>query len=230
MLAISMSIARSCGRAGAERVTKKVQEQRPAGRTDLSRERAEARRAPWGQTRFQRRLDATPPSSCCRRYALLRNERCPNGRHTPQRAMRHASLGLADPTGYGRVVRAPSSMAMVVLQVVEQRDDAPETRVREVWTSSAHSGATAGPGLSRLSPTTCKASLRTDVVECWRHGATRSAKCRSLKKRPAASRSLAAGTGRTRAAQPHQSRWLLNGVTMLDRARVHRVPVHWVAM
>ena len=62
---------------------------------------------------------------------------------------------LTDPTGYGRIVRAPSKTGPGrVLRIVEQRDATPEERViREVNTSMyAFRRDLLGPALRHLSP------------------------------------------------------------------------------
>ena len=62
---------------------------------------------------------------------------------------------LEDPSGYGRVVRAPAKNGDGrVLQVVEQRDAGAETlAIREVWTSMcAFRRDLLSPALRRLSP------------------------------------------------------------------------------
>ena len=128
---------------------------------------------------------------------------------------------LDDPTGYGRVLRAPSKHGDGrVLQVVEQRDAGLETlAIREVWTSMcAFRRDLLGPALRRLSPDNRKASTTSPMSSrCWPAWATRSAPCQAPEEETRgvndrwqlalAERELRSRTNR---------RWLLNGVTMLD--------------
>ncbi len=128
---------------------------------------------------------------------------------------------LEDPTGYGRVLRAPSKLGDGrVLQVVEQRDASFETlAIREVWTSMcAFRRDLLGPALRRLSPDNSQGEYYlTDVVEVLagmghQIGTVEAPEeeTRGVNDRwqlALAERELRSRTNR---------HWLLNGVTMLD--------------
>jgi bifunctional UDP-N-acetylglucosamine pyrophosphorylase/glucosamine-1-phosphate N-acetyltransferase len=128
---------------------------------------------------------------------------------------------LEDPTGYGRVVRAPSKQGDGrVLQVIEQRDADTETlAIREIWTSMcAFRRDLLGPALRRLSPDNSQGEYYlTDVVEVLagmghQIGTVQApeAETRGVNDRwqlALAERELRNRTNRY---------WLLNGVTMLD--------------
>jgi bifunctional UDP-N-acetylglucosamine pyrophosphorylase / glucosamine-1-phosphate N-acetyltransferase len=128
---------------------------------------------------------------------------------------------LEDPSGYGRVLRAPSKLGDGrVLQVVEQRDASFETlAIREVWTSMcAFRRDLLGPALRRLSPDNSQGEYYlTDVVEVLagmghQIGTVEAPEeeTRGVNDRwqlALAERELRSRTNR---------RWLLNGVTMLD--------------
>src|SRR6185295_11274728 len=128
---------------------------------------------------------------------------------------------LEDPSGYGRVLRAPSKLGDGrVLQVVEQRDASFETlAIREVWTSMcAFRRDLLGPALRRLSPDNSQGEYYlTDVVEVLagmghQIGTVQApeAETRGVNDRwqlALAERELRSRTNR---------HWLLNGVTMLD--------------
>ena len=128
---------------------------------------------------------------------------------------------LEDPTGYGRVLRAPSKQGDGrVLQVVEQRDASVETlAIREVWTSMcAFRRDLLGPALRRLSPDNSQGEYYlTDVVEVLagmghQIGTVQAPEeeTRGVNDRwqlALAERELRSRTNR---------HWLLNGVTMLD--------------
>ena len=128
---------------------------------------------------------------------------------------------LDDPTGYGRIVRAPSKAGDGrVLRIVEERDSSPEERsIREVCTSMyAFRRDLLGPALRHLSPDNALGEYYlTDVVGSLaamghRIGCVQvdEAETRGVNDRwqlALAERELRARTNR---------RWLLNGVTMLD--------------
>ena len=128
---------------------------------------------------------------------------------------------LDDPTGYGRVLRAPSKHGDGrVLQVVEQRDASPATlAIREVWTSMcAFRRDLLGPALRRLGPDNAQGEYYlTDVVEVLAGMGHQiatvlapEAETRGVNDRwqlALAERELRSRTNR---------HWLLNGVTMLD--------------
>jgi bifunctional UDP-N-acetylglucosamine pyrophosphorylase/glucosamine-1-phosphate N-acetyltransferase len=128
---------------------------------------------------------------------------------------------LEDPTGYGRVLRAPSKLGDGrLLQVVEQRDADAETQaICEVWTSMcAFRRDLLGPALRRLRPDNSQGEYYlTDVVEVLagmghQIGTVQAseAETRGVNDRwqlALAERELRSRTNR---------HWLLNGVTMLD--------------
>jgi bifunctional UDP-N-acetylglucosamine pyrophosphorylase / glucosamine-1-phosphate N-acetyltransferase len=137
----------------------------------------------------------------------------------------HAATALTsvldDPTGYGRVVRAPSKDGRGrVLRVVEQRDaSADERAIREVWTSMcAFRRDLLGPALRRLSPDNSQGEYYlTDVVHTLSElghqigtVAAPESETQGVNDRwqlALAERELRSRTNRM---------WLLNGVTMLD--------------
>jgi bifunctional UDP-N-acetylglucosamine pyrophosphorylase / glucosamine-1-phosphate N-acetyltransferase len=128
---------------------------------------------------------------------------------------------LDDPTGYGRVVRAPSKDGKGrVLRVVEQRDaSAQEREIKEVWTSMcAFRRDLLGPALRRLSPDNSQGEYYlTDVVHTLAELGHQigtvdapEAETQGVNDRwqlALAERELRNRTNRS---------WLLNGVTMLD--------------
>ncbi len=128
---------------------------------------------------------------------------------------------LDDPTGYGRVVRAPSKDGDGrVLRIVEERDATPDERaIREVCTSMyAFRRDLLGPALRHLSPDNSQGEYYlTDVIGSLaamghRIGCVQApeAETRGVNDRwqlALAERELRSRTNR---------RWLLNGVTMLD--------------
>jgi len=128
---------------------------------------------------------------------------------------------LDDPTGYGRVLRAPSKHGDGrLLQVIEQRDADLETQaIQEVWTSMcAFRRDLLGPALRRLRPDNVQGEYYlTDVVEVLagmghQIGTVNApeAETRGVNDRwqlALAERELRSRTNRN---------WLLNGVTMLD--------------
>ena len=215
---------------GAERVTTKVQEQAPGWAhvtfVEQTVQRGTGDAAMVGMTAIPGDdLDDTStiivlPGDT----PLLRNETL------HQLVATHISSGnaataitsvLEDPTGYGRVLRAPSKLGDGrVLQVVEQRDASLETlAIREVWTSMcAFRRDLLGPALRRLSPDNSQGEYYlTDVVEVLagmghQIGTVQAPEeeTRGVNDRwqlALAERELRNRTNR---------HWLLNGVTMLD--------------
>ena len=128
---------------------------------------------------------------------------------------------LDDPTGYGRIVRAPSKTGEGrVLRIVEERDASPEEKaIKEFCTSMyAFRRDLLGPALRRLSPDNAQGEYYlTDVVASLASMGHRvgtvlapAAETQGVNDRwqlALAERELRARTNR---------RWLLNGVTMLD--------------
>lgn len=128
---------------------------------------------------------------------------------------------LDDPTGYGRVVRAASKQGDGrVLRIVEQRDANSEERaITEVCTSMyAFRRDLLGPALRHLSPNNSQSELYlTDVigvlaamghrVGCVQAPPTETQGVNDRWQLALAERELRSRTNR---------RWLLNGVTMLD--------------
>lgn len=128
---------------------------------------------------------------------------------------------LEDPTGYGRVVRAPSKHGDGrVLRIVEQRDASPdELAIREVNTSMyAFRRDLLGPALRRLSPDNAQGEYYlTDVIGslaamghligCVQVPESETQGVNDRWQLAMAERELRARTNR---------RHLLNGVTMLD--------------
>lgn len=128
---------------------------------------------------------------------------------------------LDDPTGYGRIVRAPAKRGdSRLLRIVEQRDASPEElAIKEVCTSIyAFRRDLLGPALRRLVPDNAQGEYYlTDVVASLAAMGHRvgsvpapAAETQGVNDRwqlALAERELRARTNR---------RWLLNGVTMLD--------------
>jgi bifunctional UDP-N-acetylglucosamine pyrophosphorylase/glucosamine-1-phosphate N-acetyltransferase len=128
---------------------------------------------------------------------------------------------LDDPTGYGRVIRAPSKQGDGrVLRIVEQRDASPdELAVREVCTSMyAFRRDLLAPALRRLSPDNAQGEYYlTDVVGslaamghnigCVQVPMAETQGVNDRWQLALAERELRSRTNR---------HWLLNGVTMLD--------------
>lgn len=128
---------------------------------------------------------------------------------------------LEDPTGYGRVIRQPSKDGNGrVLRIVEQRDGNPEElAVREVCTSMyAFRRDLLGPALRHLSPDNAQGEYYlTDVVGslaamghrigCVQVPASETQGVNDRWQLALAERELRSRTNR---------HWLLNGVTMLD--------------
>jgi bifunctional UDP-N-acetylglucosamine pyrophosphorylase/glucosamine-1-phosphate N-acetyltransferase len=128
---------------------------------------------------------------------------------------------LDDPTGYGRVIRAPSKDGEGrVLRIVEQRDASPdELAVREICTSIyAFRRDLLGPALRHLSPDNSQGEYYlTDVIgklaslghriSTVQAPATETSGVNDRWQLALAERELRRRTNR---------QWLLNGVTMLD--------------
>ncbi|CAN5719160.1 N/A [soil metagenome] len=124
---------------------------------------------------------------------------------------------VADPTGYGRVIRAPDGR---VLRIVEQRDAShEEAAVQEIATSIyAFRREVLGPALRHLSPDNAQGEFYlTDVIAvlsgmghrigCVQAPAEETQGVNDRWQLALAERELRARTNR---------QWLLNGVTMLD--------------
>jgi len=128
---------------------------------------------------------------------------------------------LDDPTGYGRIVRAPSKSGEGrVLRIVEERDASPEERaIREVNTSMyAFRRDLLGPALRHVTPVNAQGEYYlTDVIGSLAAMGHRigsvvadAAETQGVNDRwqlALAERELRSRTNR---------RWLMNGVTMLD--------------
>ena len=188
---------------GAERVTKKVQEQSPGWAhvtfVEQTVQRGTGDAAMVGMTAIPGRR---PRRQLDDRRAPRRHATAARRDRSHQLVATHLTSGnaataitsvLDDPTGYGRVLRAPSKHGDGrVLQVVEQRDAGP-TRCspsREVWTSMcAFRRDLLGPALRRLSPDNTQGEYYlTDVVEVLGgHGPPDRHACRPPRPRPAAS-------------------------------------------
>jgi bifunctional UDP-N-acetylglucosamine pyrophosphorylase/glucosamine-1-phosphate N-acetyltransferase len=124
---------------------------------------------------------------------------------------------VEDPSGYGRVIRAPEGR---VLRIVEQRDTSPEeAAVREICTSIyAFRREVLGPALRHLSPDNSQGEFYlTDVIGvlsgmghrigCVQAAAEETQGVNDRWQLALAERELRSRTNR---------QWLLNGVTMLD--------------
>jgi len=215
---------------GAERVTKKVQEQAPGWAhvtfVEQTVQRGTGDAAMVGMTAIpgddlddNSTIIVLPGDT-----PLLRNE-------TLQLLVAtHISSGnaataitsvLEDPTGYGRVLRAPSKQGDGrVLQVVEQRDASIETlAIHEVWTSMcAFRRDLLGPALRRLSPDNSQGEYYlTDVVEVL------AGMGHQIGTVPAPEEETSGVNDRWQLALAERElrsrtnrHWLLNGVTMLD--------------
>lgn len=128
---------------------------------------------------------------------------------------------LDDPTGYGRIVRAPSKSGDGrVLRIVEQRDTDPDERaIQEVNTSMyAFRRDLLGPALRHLTPQNAQGEhYLTDVIGtlanmghrigCVQAAAAETQGVNDRWQLAMAERELRSRTNR---------HWLLNGVTMLD--------------
>ena len=128
---------------------------------------------------------------------------------------------LDDPTGYGRVLRAPSKTGDGrVMRIVEQRDATPdELAVREVNTSMyAFRRDLLGPALRTLSPDNAQGEYYlTDVIASLaamghRIGCVQAPEAETQGVNDRWQLALAERELRSRTNR----RWLLNGVTMLD--------------
>jgi len=215
---------------GAERVTKKVQEQAPsaAGVTFVEQhiQRGTGDAAMVGMTAIpgddlddESTVVVLPGDT-----PLLRAETL------EELVAAHVANGYAatlitsvldDPTGYGRVIRAPSKHGDGrVLRIVEQRDASPEElEVREVCTSMyAFRRDLLGPALRHLSPDNVQGEYYlTDVVGvlasmghrigCVQAPQDETQGVNDRWQLALAERELRHRTNRS---------WLLNGVTMLD--------------
>ena len=215
---------------GAERVTKKVQEQSPGWAhvtfVEQTVQRGTGDAAMVGMTAIpgddlddDSTIIVLPGDTPLLRAETLRL--LVETHLTSGNAATAITSVLEDPTGYGRVLRAPSKNGDGrVLQVVEQRDASFETlAIREVWTSMcAFRRDLLGPALRRLSPDNSQGEYYlTDVVEVLagmghQIGTVEAPEeeTRGVNDRwqlALAERELRSRTNR---------HWLLNGVTMLD--------------
>ncbi|HQZ35614.1 MAG TPA: NTP transferase domain-containing protein [Ilumatobacteraceae bacterium] len=128
---------------------------------------------------------------------------------------------LDDPTGYGRVIRAPSKTGDGrVLRIIEQRDaNAEQREVQEVCTSMyAFRRDLLGPALRHLSPDNAQGEYYlTDVIGSLaamghRIGCVQAPEAETQGVNDRWQLALAERELRSRTNR----RWLLNGVTMLD--------------
>lgn len=215
---------------GAERVTKKVQEQSPAWANvtfvEQSVQRGTGDAAMVGLSAFPGDdLDDTST------VVVLPGDTPLLQPHTLEALLDvHVSNEYAatlitseldDPTGYGRIVRAPSKTGDGrVLRIVEQRDASPDERAITEFNTGMYAFRRdlLGPALRRLSPDNSQGEYYlTDVVATLaamghRVGSVSApaAETQGVNDRwqlALAERELRARTNR---------RWLLNGVTMLD--------------
>jgi bifunctional UDP-N-acetylglucosamine pyrophosphorylase / glucosamine-1-phosphate N-acetyltransferase len=211
---------------GAERVTKKVQEQAPGWANvvfvEQPAQRGTGDAAAHGMTAFpgddlddDSTIVVLPGDT-----PLLRPET------VDALVASHVATGsaatllssvLEDPTGYGRVIRAPDGR---VLRIVEQGDaGAEELAVHEIGTSIyAFRREVLGPALRHLSPDNAQGEFYlTDVIAvlsgmghrigCVQAPAEETQGVNDRWQLALAERELRSRTNR---------RWLLNGVTMLD--------------
>jgi bifunctional UDP-N-acetylglucosamine pyrophosphorylase/glucosamine-1-phosphate N-acetyltransferase len=215
---------------GAERVTKKVQEQSPGWAhvtfVEQTVQRGTGDAAMVGMTAIpgddlddDSTIIVLPGDTPLLRAETL--QQLVTTHLTSGNAATAITSVLEDPTGYGRVLRAPTKHGDGrVLQVVEQRDASFETlAIREVWTSMcAFRRDLLGPALRRLSPDNAQGEYYlTDVVEVLagmghQIGTVEAPEeeTRGVNDRwqlALAERELRSRTNR---------HWLLNGVTMLD--------------
>lgn len=215
---------------GAERVTKKVQEQAPEWAhvtfVEQTVQRGTGDAAMVGLSAFpgddlddDATVIVTPGDT-----PLLRQETI------EQLVATHVANGCAatmlssvldDPTGYGRVVRQPSKTGDGrVLRIVEERDASPEERAIKEWNTGifAFRRDLLGPALRRLRPDNSQGEYYlTDVigslaamghqVGCVQAPAAETQGVNDRWQLAMAERELRSRTNR---------RWLLNGVTMLD--------------
>jgi len=215
---------------GAERVTKKVQEQAPEWAqvtfVEQSVQRGTGDAAMVGMTAFPGDdLDDTstvvvlPGDTPLLRAETL--DALVTAHATNGYAATLITSVLDDPSGYGRVIRAPSKHGDGrVLRIVEQRDATPEELdVREICTSMyAFRRDLLGPALRHLSPDNAQGEYYlTDVVAvlatmghrigCIVASETETRGVNDRWQLALAERELRNRTNR---------HWLLNGVTMLD--------------
>ncbi len=212
---------------GAERVTKKVQEQAPSSANVTFVEQIEQRgtghAAIVGLTAFpEDDLDDTSTIVVLPGDAPLLQastiEELVGTHEASGQAATLLTARMADPTGYGRIIRAKDGR---VLGIVEQRDGTPaQLAIDEVCTSIyAFRRDLLGPSLRRISTDNAQSEYYlTDVIGVLagmghRIGtvvADEPAETQGVNDRwqlALAERELRARTNR---------RWLLNGVTMLD--------------
>jgi bifunctional UDP-N-acetylglucosamine pyrophosphorylase/glucosamine-1-phosphate N-acetyltransferase len=212
---------------GAELVTKKVQEQAPSSANvtfvEQTEQRGTGHAAIVGLTAFpEDDLDDTSTIVILPGDAPLLQastiEELVGTHEASGQAATLLTARMADPTGYGRIIRAKDGR---VLGIVEQRDGTPEQlAIDEVCTSIyAFRRDLLGPGLRRISTDNAQSEYYlTDVIGVLagmghRIGtvvAEEPAETQGVNDRwqlALAERELRARTNR---------RWLLNGVTMLD--------------
>lgn len=211
---------------GAELVTKKVQDQAPAWANVVFIEQATQRgtgdAAAYGMTAFpgddlddDSTIVVLPGDTPLLRLETL--DELVAAHVADGRAATVLSSVVEDPTGYGRVIRAPDGR---VLRIVEQRDaDARELAVHEICTSIyAFRREVLGPALRHLSPDNSQGEFYlTDVIAvlssmghrigCVQAPAEETQGVNDRWQLALAERELRARTNR---------QWLLNGVTMLD--------------
>ena len=215
---------------GAERVTKKVQEQAPAWAqvtfVEQTVQRGTGDAAMVGMTAFPGDdldddstvvvLPGDTPLLRADTLDALVTAHVANGF-----AATLVTSVLDDPTGYGRIIRATSKHGDGrVLRIVEQRDGSPEAlAVNEVCTSMyAFRRDLLGPALRHLSPDNAQGEYYlTDVVGVLagmghRIGCVQASEAETQGVNDRWQLALAERELRNRTNR----RWLLNGVTMLD--------------
>ena len=174
--------------------------------------RRRRQRRPHRLPRRRRSTTTTATCSCC-----PATRRCcgrpPSPRSWPRTGQPDAACTVltarvADPTGYGRVVRGEDDR---VMRIVEQRDaTADERAIDEVNTSIyCFRRSLLAPALRRLSPENAQGEYYlTDVVEVLAEAGYPVASRRRRRRRrdPGRQRPGPAGRGRGRAAAPHQRR------------------------
>jgi len=215
---------------GAERVTKKVQEQAPAWarvtfvEQTVQRGTGDAAMVGLGGFPGDDLDDTSTVIVLPGDTPLLRPETLDDlvATHLANEyAATMLSTVLEDPTGYGRVVRAPSKTGDGrVIGIVEQRDASAEQReIREVNTSIyAFRRDLLGPALRRLNPDNAQGEYYlTDVIGSLaamghRIGSVIAADDESIGVNDRWQLALAERELRSRTNR----HWLMNGVTMLD--------------
>ncbi|MEN9647145.1 MAG: putative bifunctional protein GlmU [Actinomycetota bacterium] len=215
---------------GAERVTKKVQEQSPGWANvtfveqTVQRGTGDAAMVGLGAFPGDDLDDTSTVVVLPGDTPLLQShslEELVTAHNANQYAATLITSVLDDPTGYGRVIRQPSKDGNGrVLRIVEERDATPEERaIREVCTSMyAFRRDLLGPALRHLSPDNAQGEYYlTDVIGslaamghrigCVQVPVAETQGVNDRWQLALAERELRSRTNR---------RWLLNGVTMLD--------------